>query len=715
MRTSIAGWLSVATLFLSSPLRAQDNVDLEAMASWIALDVATGYETRVAPQLTAQMPGWSADRWGNIVTKVGSGAPQRIVVCALDRPSYAITQITDNGYLRLHRIGRGSRHPLWDQAFEAQQIRVLTKTGPISGVVGRTNGHFAQQHRNETAVTTADDLWVDVGASSAAGVAALGIELLDPLARHLPPWSLAGEVAGPDAGRRVGCAAVATAAALARAAEGQGETHFVLSAQEVFGWVGLSSFIARGGSFDGATILAPGEAKGGVSTRSADSLGQLGAILETAGIDSVTWVAPSVRAAGSHMERVTQREAQALVAAATAAAGIAVEMPIAWQSAPRNPALRTDHMEASLQPVAKLLTGLVESHGVPAHEWSVRRYVLESLPDWARERAVVDDIGNIMVEVGPDSGADDMTVFMAHTDEVGYEVESVAADGVVTLGRLGGPVSSAWEGQTALLHFDPEDAPSTKTGSGDNTEPRWKSASLAAAAPPPLRGVFLTRDTADSKNPNVMRAWFGLDATELAARGVEEGAAVTSHKEGLRLGPTRFVARALDDRAGTTALLLAVRALDPTTLGKRVVFAWSVYEEGGLLGAAAMARRYGAKTRRIYSVDTFVSSDTPLESPHFAYARLGNGPVLRAIESSGISPDAERSRVFAAAERAGIPLQLGLTQGGTDGTRFTFWGAPNQGLSWPGRYSHSPGEVLDLRDLAHLGQLIVALSTTTER
>ena len=114
-------------------------------------------------------------------------------------------------------------------------------------------------------------------------------------------------------------------------------------------------------------------------------------------------------------------------------------------------------------------------------------------------------------------------------------------------------------------------------------------------------------------------------------------------------------------------------------------------------------------------MDTFVSSDTPLESPHFAYARLGNGPVLRAIESSGISPDAERSRVFAAAERAGIPLQLGLTQGGTDGTRFTFWGAPNQGLSWPGRYSHSPGEVLDLRDLAHLGQLIVALSTTTER
>ncbi|MFP5379928.1 MAG: hypothetical protein ACLGHP_09310 [Vicinamibacteria bacterium] len=68
-----------------------------------------------------------------------------------------------------------------------------------------------------------------------------------------------------------------------------------------------------------------------------------------------------------------------------------------------------------------------------------------------------------------------------------------------------------------------------------------------------------------------------------------------------------------------------------------------------------------------------------------------------------------------AAAAAGIPLQIGLTQGGTDGTRFTFYGAPNQGLSWPGRYSHSPGEVLDLRDLEHLTSLIVAVATTKER
>ena len=127
-----------------------------------------------------------------------------------------------------------------------------------------------------------------------------------------------------------------------------------------------------------------------------------------------------------------------------------------------------------------------------------------------------------------------------------------------------------------------------------------------------------------------------------------------------------------------------------------MIFAWSVHEEGGLRGRQPWLAASVELPARIYSVDTFVTSDTPLESPHFAYAPLGRGPVLRAIEDTSVSPDQERLRVRRAADAARIPLQVGLTQGGTDGTTFTFWGAPNQGLSWPGRYSHSPGEVLDL-------------------
>jgi putative aminopeptidase FrvX len=68
----------------------------------------------------------------------------------------------------------------------------------------------------------------------------------------------------------------------------------------------------------------------------------------------------------------------------------------------------------------------------------------------------------------------------------------------------------------------------------------------------------------------------------------------------------------------------------------------------------------------------------------------------------------DRIRGIAAAD--GIEAQIGLTQGGTDGTTFAVYGAPNAGLSWPGRYSHSPAEIADLRDVVKLIDLIQAMA-----
>ena len=663
-----------------------DDRALEAIASWVAVDAATGYERRIAPALAGAL-GWEADPYGNVVTTVGAGSPHRIVACALDRPGYAVSQIRDVGYLRLHRIGGGSRHPLWDQQYEAQQVRVMTKAGPVGGVVARANGHFAQQHRHETRVVSADDLWLDVGAESREDVEAMGIALLDPVARELPPWPIAGAVAGPDAGRRAGCALVASLAAGAKRDGVQGRVTFVLSAQEVMGWIGLSSLVARGEKPDQVIVLAPGTNERVDGERPVRQLRDFGDVLEESGLKDVRWLAPAVEQTGSHMEIVRASEIAWLRSAAAAAAGLAASREVEWVAAPPRPALRTPVADPAFDDLATQLTDLAERPGVSGHESSVRRAVLASLPAWARERAVVDDIGNVRVEAGPEGPA---TVFMAHMDEVGYTIESIAPDGIVTLDAQGGALGSAWEGQTALLHFD---------ASGTST-----------TDPAPLRGVFRIRASADTRHPSQMQASFGLDGAGLAARGVTTGMQVTSFKQGLRLGRTRYTARGLDDRAGTTALVRALHQIDPSRLPGRVIFAWSVEEETGLIGAAAMARKFGRETARIYSVDTFVSSDTPLESPHFAHAPLGDGPVFRAIESSGVSPDAERDRVRRIADAAGIPLQIGLTQGGTDGTTFTFRGAPNQGLSWPGRYSHSPGEVLDLRDLDALTRLVVQVA-----
>jgi putative aminopeptidase FrvX len=67
-------------------------------------------------------------------------------------------------------------------------------------------------------------------------------------------------------------------------------------------------------------------------------------------------------------------------------------------------------------------------------------------------------------------------------------------------------------------------------------------------------------------------------------------------------------------------------------------------------------------------------------------------------------------RILNIARTHAIPIQVGATNGGTDGSDFVRYGVLHVSLSWPGRYSHSPVEVLDLRDLQALEKLIYSIA-----
>ena len=241
-------------MFLFSTSLLAQEFDLYALSSWVAIDAPTGHEHLAIEQIQSEYAGWERDSYGNLAKMVGRGEPRRVVACALDSYSYAVSQITEAGYLRLHRIGSGSSHPLWDQAHEGQQLRILTRSGPVVGVTAVANGHFAAQHRNETAIITQNDLWLDVGAESAADVADMGIALLDPALRHVPAWSYSNEVAGPRVGARVGCAAL-FAAAEAGVNGAAGSTKYLMSVQQVFGWIGLGAGVSRDVTPDEVIVL----------------------------------------------------------------------------------------------------------------------------------------------------------------------------------------------------------------------------------------------------------------------------------------------------------------------------------------------------------------------------------------------------------------------------------------------------------------------------
>ena len=50
-----------------------------------------------------------------------------------------------------------------------------------------------------------------------------------------------------------------------------------------------------------------------------------------------------------------------------------------------------------------------------------------------------------------------------------------------------------------------------------------------------------------------------------------------------------------------------------------------------------------------------------------------------------------------------------MTAGGTDGLGFLKYDIPSVPLSWPGRYSHSPVEMMDFRDMNNLVLLVKAI------
>jgi putative aminopeptidase FrvX len=153
--------------------------------------------------------------------------------------------------------------------------------------------------------------------------------------------------------------------------------------------------------------------------------------------------------------------------------------------------------------------------------------------------------------------------------------------------------------------------------------------------------------------------------------------------------------------------------IDPAKIDREVIFLWAVREEIGLEGAqhfAARAAATGGSPEFVFAVDTFVSSDSPLESPRYAGARVGEGFVLRAVDHSNLTPRQWVSRVLEIAGRHNIPAQYGVTGGGNDGATFVPYGSVDIPIGWPLRYSHSAAEVSDLKDVEALARIVAALA-----
>jgi endoglucanase len=173
----------------------------------------------------------------------------------MDEPGWIVGGIREDGYLTVRRLP-GRTPPLFDQHAEGQRIVLMGDKGPVPGVVGVRSVHLTRGRSASDQPFTFDDAFVDVGASNAEEVSALGIRVTTPFVlRKMPQPYGKALLAAPTVGTRAACAALVRAVS----AKPRGTVVVAFVVEQGLSGRGLLTVGNESGPFDETVVLDAGE------------------------------------------------------------------------------------------------------------------------------------------------------------------------------------------------------------------------------------------------------------------------------------------------------------------------------------------------------------------------------------------------------------------------------------------------------------------------
>src|ERR1035437_5406182 len=241
----------------------------------------------------------------------------------------------------------------------------------------------------------------------------------------------------------------------------------------------------------------------------------------------------------------------------------------------------------------------------------------------------------------------------------------------------------------------------------------------------PVKGVVgnvaphLMKDEKEPKVPKIHDLFIdiGVSSRKEAEKLVRTGDPITLTDEFDLLRNDLAVARAFDNRIGTFAVAETLRLLKESKakLQAEVCAVSNVQEEVGLLGARQIA--YSLKPDVALVVDVTHATDYPTVSkPQHGDTRVGKGPT---VTHGGCNHPEVVMRIEAVAKARKIPLQheaMSSTSGtDTDAIFWTRGGIASALISLPNRYMHSPVEVVSLKDLELIPELLAAFAASLKK
>ncbi len=340
------------------------------------------------------------------------------------------------------------------------------------------------------------------------------------------------------------------------------------------------------------------------------------------------------------------------------------------------------------------LRSLVNTPSPVGHEARGQRVWLDYARQFADE-TFSDAYGNCVAVLN--KGGSPRLMLAAHADEIAMAVNYINDEGYLYVRKMGGVDAAITKAQRVVVH----------TSKG------------------PVKGVVgtvaphLMKQEKDAKLPKIHDLFIdiGAGSRKEAQELVRIGDPVTLSDEFDLLRNDLAVARAFDNRVGTFAVAEALRLLKESKarLQAEVCAVSNVQEEVGLLGARQIA--YSLKPDVALVVDVTHATDYPtINQTQHGDIKAGHGPALT---HGGCNHPVVVARLEALARAKKIPLQHEAMSSttGTDADAI-FWtrgGIASALVSLPNRYMHSPVEVVSLKDLEMIPQLLAAFAGSLKR
>ncbi|MCX7703052.1 MAG: M20/M25/M40 family metallo-hydrolase [Planctomycetota bacterium] len=216
----------------------------------------SGYEHDIREKIISLLPPktpYLVDNLGNLLVTVGSRKRNReekrknlLFLAHMDELGFVVSEIRNDGFLKIKSLGG-----IDSRIMPSRILKIKTDKGIVKGIVGIKPPHLMGDDRAKEMreVIPIEDLYIDIGASSAEEVESFGVSILSPVTFDKSFEVLNGKyIVSRALDDRAGCAVMLKAIEILSKEKLKGTVCFAFTVQEERG--------LRGAELVGKTVSA---------------------------------------------------------------------------------------------------------------------------------------------------------------------------------------------------------------------------------------------------------------------------------------------------------------------------------------------------------------------------------------------------------------------------------------------------------------------------